>query len=78
MLYLNSVAPKDGTTIGLVHSSVPFAPLYRIRGAQVNFRPNFEIKEICFADPQAPPAGCTQATEKRLAELAGAKLSPYW
>jgi tripartite-type tricarboxylate transporter receptor subunit TctC len=37
MLYLNSVAPKDGTTIGLVHSSVPFAPLYRTRGA--NFDP---------------------------------------
>ena len=37
MLYLNAVAPKDGTTIGLVHSSVPFAPLYSIRGA--NFDP---------------------------------------
>ena len=37
MLYLNSVAPKDGTTIGMVHSSVPFAPLYGIRGA--NFDP---------------------------------------
>ena len=33
MLYLQSVAPKDGTTIGLVHSSVPFAPLYGIKGA---------------------------------------------
>jgi tripartite-type tricarboxylate transporter receptor subunit TctC len=33
MIYLNSVAPKDGTTIGLVHSSVPFAPLYGTRGA---------------------------------------------
>lgn len=37
MLYLNNVAPKDGTTIGLVHSSVPYAPLYGIRGA--NFDP---------------------------------------
>jgi tripartite-type tricarboxylate transporter receptor subunit TctC len=37
MIYLNNVAPKDGTTIGLVHSSVPFAPLYGIRGA--NFDP---------------------------------------
>jgi tripartite-type tricarboxylate transporter receptor subunit TctC len=37
MLYLQSVAPKDGTTIGLVHSSVPFAPLYGIKGA--NFDP---------------------------------------
>ncbi len=37
MVYLSNVAPKDGTTIGLVHSSVPFAPLYGIRGA--NFDP---------------------------------------
>jgi tripartite-type tricarboxylate transporter receptor subunit TctC len=37
MIYLASVAPKDGTTIGLVHSSVPFAPLYGVRGA--NFDP---------------------------------------
>src|SRR5580704_17182447 len=37
MLYLNEVAPKDGTTIGLVHSSVPFAPLYGIKAA--NFDP---------------------------------------
>ncbi|MGH7247934.1 MAG: Bug family tripartite tricarboxylate transporter substrate binding protein, partial [Pseudomonadota bacterium] len=33
MLYLYSVAPKDGTTLGLVHSSVPFAPLYGIKAA---------------------------------------------
>src|SRR5207244_1149486 len=37
MIYLQNVAPKDGTTIGLVHSSVPFAPLYGIKGA--NFDP---------------------------------------
>src|SRR5947209_380251 len=37
MVYLSSVAPKDGTTIGLVHSSVPYAPLYGIKGA--NFDP---------------------------------------
>jgi len=35
--HLFSVAPKDGSVIGLVHSSVPFAPLYGIRGA--NFDP---------------------------------------
>ena len=35
MLYLNSVAPKDGTTLGLVHSSVPFAPLYGIKAARL-------------------------------------------
>src|SRR5438445_4370607 len=34
MNYLYSLAPRDGTTIGLVHSGVPFAPLYGIKGAQ--------------------------------------------
>ena len=38
MLYLNSVAPKDGTTLGLVHSSVPFAPLYGIKAARFDPR----------------------------------------
>jgi 8-oxo-dGTP pyrophosphatase MutT (NUDIX family) len=52
--------------------------LYRISGASVNFRPNLEIREICFADPLSPPDGCTQATLKRLAELGGTELSPYW
>jgi tripartite-type tricarboxylate transporter receptor subunit TctC len=33
MNWLYAVAPRDGATIGLVHSSVPFAPLYGIRGA---------------------------------------------
>jgi tripartite-type tricarboxylate transporter receptor subunit TctC len=37
MMFLNSAAPKDGTTLGFVHSSVPFAPLYGIKGA--NFDP---------------------------------------
>jgi 8-oxo-dGTP pyrophosphatase MutT (NUDIX family) len=52
--------------------------VYRIYGAQVNFRPNLEIKEICYADPGMPPGGCTPAARKRLRELAGAELSPYW
>jgi tripartite-type tricarboxylate transporter receptor subunit TctC len=38
MLYLDSVAPKDGTTLGLVHSSVPFAPLYGIKPASFDPR----------------------------------------
>jgi tripartite-type tricarboxylate transporter receptor subunit TctC len=33
MIYLNSRAPRDGTTIAMVHSSVPFAPLYGIAEA---------------------------------------------
>lgn len=38
MGYLYSVAPKDGTTIGLVHSSVPFAPLFGVKGATFDSR----------------------------------------
>jgi 8-oxo-dGTP pyrophosphatase MutT (NUDIX family) len=53
--------------------------LYRVTGAQVAFKPNFEIREICFADPVALPSGVTPATARRLAELSGAvPVSPYW
>jgi tripartite-type tricarboxylate transporter receptor subunit TctC len=38
MQYFNTVAPKDGTVLGLVHSSVPFAPLYGIKGASFDPR----------------------------------------
>ena len=38
MLYLDSVAPKDGATLGLVHSSVSFAPLYGIKAAHFDAR----------------------------------------
>jgi tripartite-type tricarboxylate transporter receptor subunit TctC len=38
MNWLSAVAPRDGSTIGLVHSSVPFAPLYGIRGASFDPR----------------------------------------
>src|SRR5262249_29989060 len=46
MGYLSSVAPRDGTTIGLVHSSVPFAPLYGIRGASFDPRQRGGIGSI--------------------------------
>src|SRR5438132_8431014 len=37
MIYLHSRAPRDGTTIGMVHSSVPFAPVYGL--AEAKFDP---------------------------------------
>ncbi len=37
MQHLSANAPKDGTVIGLVHSSVPFAPLFGLPGS--NFDP---------------------------------------
>ena len=35
---LFAIAPRDGATIGLVHSSVPFAPLYGLTGARFDPR----------------------------------------
>ena len=53
--------------------------LYSIDGAAVNFKPNLEIRDACFADPHAPPPGCTPATLRRLQELTGAMPpSQYW
>lgn len=53
--------------------------LYRIEGGAIAFRPGLEIRAICFADPADPPPGCTPATLRRLAELAGrAEASPWW
>src|SRR5215472_161758 len=45
--------------------------LYRVTGGSVDFRPNLEIREICFADPRRPPEGCTPATLRRLSEFVG-------
>src|SRR5262245_39883018 len=33
MQFLDTIAPKDGTAFGLVHSSVSFAPIYGVKGA---------------------------------------------
>lgn len=38
MMFFATVAPKDGTTMGLVHSSVPFAPLFGLEGAKFDPR----------------------------------------
>jgi len=38
MNYLYSAAPKDGTVIALVHSSVPFAPVYGMTAAKFDPR----------------------------------------
>src|SRR5215470_2956435 len=38
MTYFATVAPRDGTTVGFVHSSVPFAPLFGAPGAKFDPR----------------------------------------
>ena len=53
--------------------------LFRVRGAEINFKPGFEIAEIVSVDPHAPPADVSPGVRRRLAELTGsAPVSPYW
>lgn len=52
--------------------------LYRVTGGRVDFKPGWEIRDMVWADPSAPPPGTTPATLRRLAELAGAPSSPHW
>jgi 8-oxo-dGTP pyrophosphatase MutT (NUDIX family) len=52
--------------------------LYRITGAAIDFHANLEIRDILWADPAAPPPGASPGTLRRLAELQGAAVSPYW
>jgi 8-oxo-dGTP pyrophosphatase MutT (NUDIX family) len=52
--------------------------LYSIEGAQLDFRPSWEVREIVWADPAAPPPGLSPATARRLAELTGAVKTSIW
>jgi 8-oxo-dGTP pyrophosphatase MutT (NUDIX family) len=53
--------------------------LYRVKGAVIAFKPNFEIREIAHADPANPPEGTVGGARRRHAELIGkAAPSPYW
>jgi 8-oxo-dGTP pyrophosphatase MutT (NUDIX family) len=75
--------------IGLVRSSPPefvglysrragwatnVITLYRIGDAEFIFKPNFEIREVQFADPVAPPEGTPPSVRRRLSEFA--RLQP--
>ena len=53
--------------------------VYRLMNAEIEFRPNFEVREIVLADPADPPTGATRGTRRRLAELTGkTPHSPFW
>ena len=47
--------------------------LYRLTNAEVEFTPNFEVREILFADPGDPPQNTSSGTRRRLAEHVGKK-----
>lgn len=90
----NAVIRELKEEIGLIRSAPPellglltrkvgwatnVVALYRVREAVLDFKPNFEIREMMFADPTAPPSGTTAGTRRRLAEIAsGQAPSPYW
>jgi ADP-ribose pyrophosphatase YjhB (NUDIX family) len=53
--------------------------LYRLMNAQVDFRPNAEIREVVFVDPADPPADTMPGVRRRLAEyVSQSPPSPYW
>jgi ADP-ribose pyrophosphatase YjhB (NUDIX family) len=53
--------------------------LYQFDEAEVEFRPNLEVREIVFCDPANPPSGTTNGTRRRLAELVDKTLpAPFW
>lgn len=63
----------------MVGMTTNLVALYRVPDAAIAFRPNAEIAEIFWADPEAPPEDATPATLRRFAELASpAQPSPYW
>ena len=52
---------------------------YVIEGGRIDFRPNLEVRDVCWAKPSAPPKDTAPATAQRLAELAGnAAPGPHW
>jgi 8-oxo-dGTP pyrophosphatase MutT (NUDIX family) len=53
--------------------------LYRLMNAEVDFRPNFEVREIAFFDPKALPRGTSAGARRRLAEyVSQSPPNPYW
>jgi 8-oxo-dGTP pyrophosphatase MutT (NUDIX family) len=80
--------------IGLVRSAEPeflglftrkfgwvtnLVALYRVPNAQFAFIPNFEIREVCWADPATPPDTTAPGARRRLAEFASqTPPNPYW
>ena len=61
--------------IGLVTNVVAF---YRVEDAVIDFHPNFEVREILWADPAAPPPGTAPHALRRLAEFRGAPAGAFW
>ena len=72
---LGSVRSDSPELIGVFSRPAGWATnvvmLYRLTNAEVEFTPNFEVREILFADPVDPPQNTSSGTRRRLAEFAG-------
>jgi len=71
---IGTVVSADPELIGMFSRRAGWATnvvlLYRLSNASVAFTPNFEVREILFADPLLPPPGTSAGTRRRLAEFA--------
>src|SRR5215469_17287642 len=45
--------------------------LYRLRDVEIDFKPNWEIKEAAFFSPDALPIGTPSTVRRRVAEILG-------
>jgi 8-oxo-dGTP pyrophosphatase MutT (NUDIX family) len=53
--------------------------IYRVANAEVEFKPNLEVREIVLADPADLPDGTSAGTRRRIAEHLGQMpIDPYW
>ena len=53
--------------------------LFRVRDAVFAFKPGFEVRAVCLADPADLPDGTSPAARRRLNEMTGESAqSPYW
>ena len=53
--------------------------LYRVADVELAFRPNWEVREILFADPHAPPPDTAPGSLRRLMEFTtGGPRDAFW
>ena len=53
--------------------------VYRLQDVEIEFRPNLEIAEACFVDPERLPPQTTGPTARRIRELLGEEpRRPFW
>jgi 8-oxo-dGTP pyrophosphatase MutT (NUDIX family) len=80
---IGSVRSAEPELVGIYSRRAGWATnvvlLYKLADASVTFTPNFEVREILFVDPAAPPPGTAAGTRRRLAEFVGkATPAPIW